>query len=658
MTEEPRSLTLQRKTIPSYVESAVTVALAKLPADRFASAHEFGEALQGRGGTATRSAPMARPAPTVGWRARLSDPLVLVPSLVAVAALAGVLVLANRRAPRASGIVRFSVELTKTDHLNPEPLLTLSPDGRQLVVPGVRDGKNRLFVRRVDRMDFTAIPGTEGATRPFFSPDERWIGFSLLSASKLMKVPAEGGAAVAMADASWGGGAWGPDGTIVYTPSYKGGLWRLPAGNGKAEAVTTPDTSKGELAHWWPQFLPDGRHVLFTNFSTPIERAKIEVVDLKTGARKVLVEGGVFGRYVSTGHLLYARGETILALHFDPASLTTSGSAVAVVEDVAMQPSNGMAGYAVSAGGTLAYVPASTFVSETQPVWVDRSGGVRPLLSRPGRYYYPRLSPDGRRVALSVWQPAQNSDVWIYETARDILTRLTSGAAADFNPLWTPDGRQVIYTSERPVFELYRRAADASTAEEPLLASPYDKYAGSISPDGKLLAFSVSGLATQEIWLLPLDGSAKAKPFLQNGFNLARPAFSPDGHWLAYDSDESGGRDVYIQSFPDPARARRQVSIGGGADAHWTQGGRELTYRHGDSVLAVAVNPVSGETSRPTMLLVGAYAAPEFAANSYDVTADGRRFLMIKQPPELAPRQVNVVLNWLDELKRKTGAAP
>ncbi len=506
--------------------------------------------------------------------------------------------------------MRFSIDLDKTDHLNSEPALALSPDGSQLVVSGNREGKNQLFVHRMDRADFLPIPGTEGGTRPFFSPDGRWIGFYLSSLSKVMKIPAEGGAAVAIADATWGGGTWGPDGTIVYSLSYKGGIWRLPPGGGKAEAVTSPDTAKGELAHWWPQFLPDGRHVLFTNFSTPIERAKIEVVDLKTGARKVLVSGGVFGRYVSAGYLLYARGETVLAQPFDPGSLTTSGSAVVVVEDVAMSSSNGIAGYATSANGTLAYVPASAFVSGTQPVWVDRGGAQRSLLTQPGSYCCPRLSPEAGRVALSVWQPARNGDVWTYEITRNLLTRLTINDAADFNPLWTLDGRELIYTSERPVFDLYRRSANASTAEEPLFASQYDKYAGSISPDGKLLAFSTSPPGTSEIWLLPLDGSGKARPFLQNKFTLFRPAFSPDGHWLSYDSDESGGRDVYLQSFPDPARTRRQVSVGGGADAHWTQGGRELLYRNGDSVLTVTVNPLSGETSRPVKLFTGAYATP------------------------------------------------
>jgi serine/threonine-protein kinase len=554
-----------------------------------------------------------------------------------------------------SAPVTFPADLAKNDQINDEPLLAISPDGSRLIASGERGGKDVLLSRRMDQVDFTPLAGSDDGYRPFFSPDGRWIGFS--TGNKLKKIPADGGPPVTLVDATWGGGTWAPDGTIIYTQSYKSGLWRLPPNGGKPEMLTSPDTARHELAHFWPQILPDGRHVIFTNFSTPIAHARIEALDLKTGARKVLVEGAVFGRFVP-GYLLFSRQQTVLAIPFDPTNLTVSGSPVPAIEDVANSSSNAASAFAVSPGGTMAYVPASRFDLGTQPVWVDRNGAEHPVLSRAGKYAQPRISPDGRRVALTFQDADRNSDVWIYEPARDIFTRLTFGEASDFGPLWTPDGRRVIYTSERPVFDLYWRASDVSTPEEPLLTSEFDKYAGAISPDGKTLAMSVSGLTSAEIWLLPLDGSGAARLYLKTEYGLRRPAFSPDGHWLAFDSDESGQREVYVQSYPDPTRARRQVSIGGGSDAVWTRGGRELVYRIADSVRAIAVNTATGETGRPVTLFSGPYQGSGFASHGFDVTPDGSRFLMIKRAAGDAPQRIMVELNWFTELTRRIRGTP
>jgi Tol biopolymer transport system component len=463
-------------------------------------------------------------------------------------------------------------------------------------------------------------------------------------------MPFEGGAPIALADATWGGGSWTPDGTIVYTPTYNSGLWKVNAGGGNAERLTTPDSAAGELAHWWPQVLPDGRHVVFTNFSTPVARAKIEVLDLRTGARKVLVRGAVFGRYLTTGQLVYASGESMMAVPFDLRRLAVTGPASPVLSDVATLPSNGMAAFTVSDRGDLAYVAASVQNGETRPVWVTRNGTERPVLTRAEWYADPAISPDGPRVAFTIIGAGRNRDIWVYESARDILTRITSGEGAEFGPTWSADGRRLIYSSERPVFDLYSRAADAGSPEALVLAGSSDKYAGSVSADGKLLAFSLSAPSAGELWALPLDGSGKARPLLQSRFTARRPAFAPNGRWLAYDSEESGRREVYLQSYPDLERSRRQVSTTVGGEPRWTRGGRELVYRNGDSVFAVSVEPASGETGRPAFLFAGPYSTA-FASWGYDVDREGQRFLMTKVPPESAPRRIDLVLNWFSELK-------
>jgi serine/threonine-protein kinase len=653
ITEKPPPLTAARDTVPPAAAAAIHQALAKLPADRFASAAEFAAALAGRTPAATFAGPPSATAVTPIRRApaRLARPA-LPWALLALALLviAGLLVRARPNVSPPGEPVRFSIQLPVADRLQAgNPLPAFSPDGRRLAIPVTVAGQSTIVLRELRRTDVVPVRGTEDGTLPFFSPDGAWIGFT--AEGKLKKVRVEGGAPIVIAEASWGGGSWAPDGTIVYTQSYKSGLWRVSAGGGTAERLTTPDTAAGELAHWWPQILPDRRHVVFTNFSTPIERAKIELLDLRTGERKVLVRGGVMGRYLTTGQLVYASGESMLAVPFDLRHLAVTGPAIPVLGDVAGLPSNGMAAFSVSDRGDLAYVPASTMNGETRPVWVSRNGTEQPLLTRPGRYSEPALSPDGRRVALTITGTGGNRDIWVYEPARDLLTRITSGDAAEFGAFWTADGRRLIYSSEQPVFDLYSRAADAGSPETPVLVGGSDKYAGSVSSDGKLLLFSQTAPAASEIWVLPLDGKGKARPLLQSRFSARRPAFSPDGRWLAYDSDESGRREVYLQSFPDLGRLRRQISTSGGAEPRWTRGGRELVYRSGDSVFAVGVVPATGETGRPGFLFAGSYPAELFTGN-YDVEPDGRRFLMIKVPPESAPRRIDLVLNWFEELKR------
>jgi len=653
ITEKVPSITAARDTVPPQLAAAVHQALAKLPADRFGSAAGFAGAMASRTPAISEVRSISTTAPTGISRrwailARPSLPWALL-ALVALV-LTGLLMHERPKAVDARGPVRFSVQLPATDRLQyNEPVLAFSPDGRRLAIPVIRTGRPQILLRDLERVDLVPVRGTDNGRLPFFSPDGGWIGFT--AEGKLKKVRVEGGSPIVITEADWGGGSWGPDGTIVYSQAYNTGLRRVNAGGGKTDLLTTPDSAAGELAHWWPQFLPDARHVVFTNFSTPIERARIEVLDLETGARKVLIQGGVFGRYLPTGQLVYARDEAMLAVPFDLQSLAVTGPPVPVLGDLAMFPSNAVAAFSVSQQGDLAYVPASAMNAENQPTWVARNGVERPLLTRPGRYAEPALSPDGRRVALTVTGGGGNRDVWIYETARDILTRITSGDAAEFGALWTSDGRRLIYSSERPFFDLFARAADAGTAETPLLAGRSDKFAGSLSSDGKLLAFSASEQPGGQIWLLPLDGTEKPRPLLQTRSDLRHPVLSPTGEWLVYDSDESGRREVYLQSFPEPGRARQQISATGGTEPLWTRGGRELVYRNGDSVLAVSFDSRSREIGRPALLFAGLYLRSPIS-RSYDVAPDGRRFLMVKVTPESAPRRVDFVLNWFEELKK------
>jgi Tol biopolymer transport system component/tRNA A-37 threonylcarbamoyl transferase component Bud32 len=646
MVEEPRPLIEHRRSVPPHVDVAIAKALEKLPADRWQSTAEFAEALTQAASQSSRAASSKRTA---------------VPWLVAAGlatALAWTGIGKAIRAVPTQDPVRFGVEFEQGMTPSFTPVIRLSADGRQLFASAMVDRREEVVRRALDRMGTGVIKGAgqgdqgTGNSRPFVSPDGRWIAYA--KQRKLWKVPVEGGTAIELAPADWAGGSWGRNGKIVYTQAYNTGLWIVSEAGGDARLLTKPDISKGELGHWWPQILPDGDHVLFTAYRIPIESATLEVISIRSGERKVVLAGGAYGFYVPTGHLLYAAGETIRAVPFDLDRLATTGVPRTVVEDVAMNLSDGAAAFDVSETGTLAYLPVDSYVTDTEVVFVDRSGNESPALPRRDRYNNPRLSPDRSRVSVDIRSASSMGDVWVFEAGRSGGTRLTAEEGREFGGEWTPDGNELIFSSERPFFDLYRRAADATRPAEPLLTGGYDHYTGSVSPDGKLFCF-VLAAPGGELWTVPLQGKPAATRYFANGFNLGHPTLSPDGRWMAYDSDESGGVDVFIQSFPDPHGKRHKISLAHGSEPMWTQGGRELVYREADKVMAVTIDPASGASGPPRMLFSGPYPSNQgwTRPRSYDVTPDGQRFLMMKLPGEQARPRIMVVLNWFEELRVK-----
>ena len=649
MSEEPRPLTEHRKSIPPHVDTAVARALEKLPADRWQTAAEFAEALTGVGAPSG-----ARPA-ALGWTA--------FPWLVAatLAAVLGWMGFRNaRHQVQAESPIRFGVEFGAGVKPSFTPIVRLSSDGRQLFVSAMVDRREEVLRRTLDRLGMEVIKGAgqgdqgTGNSRPFVSPDGRWVAYA--KQKKLWKVPVEGGTAIELAVADWAGGSWGRNGKLVYTQAYNTGLWIVSEGGGDERMLTKPDTTKAELGHWWPQVLPDRDHIIFTAYRTPIESATIEVLSVTSGERKVLLTGGVYGFYVPTGHLLFAVGETIRAVPFDLDRLEVKGVPVPVVDDVAMNLTDGAAAFDVSENGTLAYLPVDSYITETDVVLVNRKGHESLALPKSDRYNNPRLSPDGGRLSVDIRSANSMGDVWVFQIGRSGGTRLTAEGGRDFGAEWTPDGKELIFSSERPFFDLYRRTADASRPAEALVSGSYDHYTGAVSRDGQLFAFSLAVPGGGEIWTVPLRGRPDATRFFANGFNLGHPTLSPDGRWMAYDSDESGqGVDVFIQSFPDPQLKRVKVSPAHGSEPMWTQDGRELVYRDGDKVMAVSIDLATGSTGVPRVLFAGPYPDnPGWTRpRSYDVTPDGERFLMTKLSGEQPQPRIVVVLNWFDELRAK-----
>jgi serine/threonine protein kinase/Tol biopolymer transport system component len=524
--------------------------------------------------------------------------------------------------------------------------LALTPDGTHLAYVAAQGGTQQLYLRALDSLEAKPIPGTEGAVNPFFSPDGQWLGF--FAGGKLKKVSVNGGAALTLGDAvNPGGASWGSQGMIAFSPTSVGVLQQVPDAGGAPQPLTRFE--KGELAHRWPEFLPGGQAVLFAGGF--FGGSKIAVHAIGKGDRHDLVQGGTSPHYATSGHLVYLQAGNLMAVPFDPERLAVTGSAIPAVEGVLQSPFSGAAQYSFSSTGTLVYVPGDNQSGQSKLVWVNRNGAEQPLAAPVRVYLHPRLSPDGRRVAVAITE--QDAQVWLYDL-RENWTRLTFGGNNTLFPAWTPDGKRIAFSSAKDgPNNLFWQLADGSGGLERLTTSEYLQAPNSWSPDGQLLAFiEVNPTTGRDIWVLRL-GDRKAQPFLRTPFNETAPRFSPDGRWLAYVSDESGRNEIYVQSYPGPG-GQRLISTEGGTEPLWNQNGRELFYRSGNKMMAVEVTTQpSFSAGTPKALFEGPYQ-PSPVLNNYDVSPDGQRFLMLKPSEQAAsPTQINVVLNWFEELKQK-----
>jgi serine/threonine-protein kinase len=600
---------------------------------------EIDDALAGRydAGTAApsaaahRSAHVTRILHPLGWAAL---------GALAVAALAGLL---NRPAPTARPApVRFAVTLPESQRLSSLdfPIVAVSPGGTHIAYVATVGGPPQVFVRSLSELETRPLAGTQGAFGPFFSPDGQWIGF--FADGRLKKVPVQGGPVRSIADAPIGFGAtWGPDGIIIFAPANASGLWRVPEDGGTPKGLTELNTERGEFSHRWPDLLPDGRALLFTSGTEGSwDDAEVVVQPLDGGERRVLVRGGNSPRFVPGGYLAYARAGSIFVAPIDQTEWRLTGDAVKVVDGVAHSV-DGAAQFSVSRAGTLVYVPEAARNTARSLVWVDRQGAIQPLPAPPRAYASPRLSPDGRVLALVIG--GDRDEIWTYHIARNALAQLTyEGGSA---PAWTADGLRIVFGASRggPA-DLFWRGLEAG-AEERLNRSARVEVPHSTSPDGKWLAFVEYDASTsRDISLLAL-GDRRVLPFLATAAHETAPAFSPDGQWIAYVSDSEGRNEVWVASAADPAR-RTQVSNGGGTEPVWRRDGPELFYRAGDRIMSTVIRPgPAAQAAR--MLFRGTFQTGLDGRPGYDVSADGARFLMITSGEDQGPpRDLHLVLEW------------
>jgi eukaryotic-like serine/threonine-protein kinase len=601
-------------------------------------------------------------------------------TLVAVVAVAGIAAYATWRLTRVQApsaqLARFTIALPTGERFTNAGVhvVALSADGSRLAYTA----NGRLYLRTMDQLEATPIRGTEGEVDmagrgPFFSPDGRWIGF--WQDRQLKKVSITGGAPIVLcaAENPWGVN-WTTDNTILFGQSALGagsgaaGIWRVSSEGGNPQHIVTVEADQVADS---PQMLPGGGAVLFTLVRRgDWDAAQIVAQSLDSGKRQVVVEHGIDVRYVPTGHLVYVRDGTLFAAPFDVTTLAVTGAAVPLVEDVAQQGPT--AHFAISSHGALVYVPRDALEGPQRArtlVWIDRQGREAAIKAPPRPYFYPRLSPDGSRVALEIRD--QEHDIWILDLARETLTRLTIGPTVEGYGVWTPDGRDVIYSSgefggPNTPRSLFRRRADGTGTIEQLTRGSVAQSPSTVAPDGTALIFREQmprRLGTgqgMDLVLLPLAGERRPRPLLQTPFDELNAEVSRDGHWLAYQSNESGRDEIYVRPFPNVDGGKRTISTNGGRQPLWARNGQELFYESTGALMSVPVRIGSTlEAGTPRKLIDFPYVprtAQEGIGRMYDVSPDGQRFLMIKEikAPDGRPPFARMIFvqNWFEELKR------
>ena len=536
--------------------------------------------------------------------------------------------------------------------------LALSPDGGTVVYAAVEDGSgiSQLYQRSLNQFDSVPIRGTAPGASPIFSPDGEWVAYFGPGEGLLKKVALAGGPPANLARVNnFGWADWGDNGTIVFSGVVDGvrGLWQVSDAGGDPQELLVATESEFLVD---PSFTPNGQGVLFTQ-QDPNVGNTLSVLSLESGERRVLLEGSS-GRLLSTGHLIFTRADSMWAVPFDESVLDVSGDPIPLFEGLQLT-SMETGRFALADNGSLIYLSGGEdFQVERTLVWVDRDGVEEPLAALPRAYLYPRISPDGSRVALSVFSPGE-TDIWVWEFMRETLTRLTLDPAPDEYPLWTPDGRELLFTSQRVagMREPHSRRADGTGVAERLTEASTHVYPQTITPDGQFLVLR-SGIDAQDLVTIDLEGDRDIQPLLIDpAFHERNADISPDGKWMAYETNESGQFEVYVRPFPGVDEGRWQISTEGGSMALWSKDGNELFYRSPNgSIVSV---PVDTEDSflagNANVVVEKPYftGAGVLVGRAYDVSPDGQRFLMIREDlsEEASNTTINIVINWTSELQ-------
>ena len=649
--------------VPAAPQRIVSHCLEKSPVDRFQSARDLAFDLGAIVGISTTS----QKAEAASSRRRWPRRIVLGAAALAMATVAALLTFRSRPEPRLSVHATLPPpEGTLIAAVLGHQAVAISPDGRTVVFSALSDDAVRLYRRPLGAARAEPMPGTNGASTPFFSPDGQWIAF--FAGGELKKVPVAGGVPVSVARVPPNnpGGTWGRNGRIVYTKAPNGELWWVSEAGGDPQRLTRLGEDK---AHLYPQFLPGDGVLLFTvrrgrDFQE-VDKSSVAALEISTGKQRILIEGATFARY-GGGRLVFLRGETVFSVPFDVSRLEVTGPAAALGETIATNPFTGTAFFDVSRDGTLAFVDGPPIKADVMTVLgLDRSGKERVLPLPPGVYSVPRLSPDGKRLALGRITGAR-VEIVVWDQERHILSPLTPEPGRFYGPIWSPDGARIVFHhfgSEAPALAVKR--SDGSGEIESLTPPTEEPaFVSSWSPDGSAIAYTVVHATnsqrepirtafSSDIWLVASDGKRPARPWFETPFRESAATFSPDGRAIAYVSDESGDDEIFVRSYPEGG-TRIKVSSEGGIEPAWTRGGKELIYRTGpkaEQFMAVDIGTSPTLTASSPRLLFKSDLLTEDGsydvARYYDVSADGNEFFGVRvvEAPE-PERRLMIVTDW------------
>jgi len=649
MHADPPPISTLQRLAPPLLDHLARTCLAKNPDERWQSSFDLKVELQGI--AAAVSLPGGSVAATPGLRMRerfawLMSALAIVTALILV-------VLRSREAPAVAPLLRLSIP--RPEKVSASVATAISPDGRFVAFADESAG-GMLWIRPLDSLIARALPGTDDARHPFWSPDGRFIGF--FAAGKLKKIDvsrSEAGPPQTLGDAPGGrGGTWSRNDVILFSPNLEDAIYRVSAAGGSVTPVTMLDRSRRQTSHRWPDFLPDGRHFLYWVRSAGQETQGIYVGSLddapESQVQTRLLSSATNALYAAPGYLLFAQEAMLMARAFDASRLQFTGEPARLVSELG-SASNNRVDFTVSANGLLAYESGDV---DRQLVWFDRAGAQVGSVDGSSDYQNPQLSPDGKRVAIVRLDP-QNAagDIWVLELSRGTASRLTTDPSFDWTPLWSPDGQRLVFASNRKgAMSLYERPSSPGP-DQVLLDTGNRMTPTDWSRDGRFVVYAqVDPKTKEDLWALPLDRDRKPFPILRTDFNETDGRLSPDGRWMAYTSDESGTAEVYVQRFTggeDATASRIRVSTSGGSNPRWRRDGRELFYINGArKLVSVAVRSTSTFEVDASQALFDVSRTID-PSQVYTATPDGQRFLVGAPPQVRSP--IIVMVNWLEELK-------
>jgi len=646
LEKEPAPLSTVKPMTPPTLEHAINKCLAKLPDERWQSASDLASELKwiNEAGVQTVSTTAGRATGKSGQRAAWFISFALALALIFV-------VIWSRNSKPAREAMYFPPPLSF-----PAKDVVVAPNGHTVAVVAYSESvrKNALWIYDLGSQGARSIAETEGASYPFWSADGRTVAF--FADGKLKKVEVSGGPVQTICDAPSGrGGTWNKDGEIVFTPDGKqgGGLYRISASGETPKPISTPDKARGEDSHRWPMFLPDGRHYLYmaANFSGRNDADAILVGSLDSNEERFVLKAGANAAYAAPGYLVFYRDKTLLAQRFDWKQFAVSGEPTALLTDVQYLSNVKRAVFAVSNSGLL-LAQGGNGAAISQPMWFDRNGRQLGVVGQPGVYGNVSIAPNGKSVAVSLTDiESQNTDVWTYDSLRGNAKRLTFDTAIDRVPIWSPDAKQLVFTSNRQLnIDLYIKNADGTQDEKSVVSDEFNKYPNDWSRDGKYILYTRGA----DLWFVTVPElksslCLKAVSVLRNG------QFSPDGKWVAYASNESGKWEIYVTSFPKP-EGKWQVSTGGGEQPRWRGDAKELFYVSSDNkMMAAPVTTASKFDSGTPVALFQINPREQVSLNDvfvYDVRRDGQEFLINTRVRQPETTSMSVVLNWDAKLNK------